>query len=344
MPLGLPPLPPVSTWSTFFPRKYLTLVGASMPNSYRGFPHRTVLASPKLADKFVRSLKIRDNEVVIEAFPGVGQLTRSLLRGGQREDSESEMELRRRWWEERDPSSSANSTGNLKRDSAFPNWLQLYQPGKEDRSKEQARGQSGEEGDELSISEASGSKKPAAVVVCEPSPELAIMGLGMDESHRIDPMDSNLQRDNAYHNISNMLVGTAEDLVLPIHQSRHEPRLYLTPANPYLWHVLPYILEHPEIAGQVEKAGGADITSTQGEDYFAEAKRRWRGPEPHVTVVAQMPHSDTGETLCNQWIASVIGASDGDPGFIWRWGRMRMAFLVGKVLYDVSVLVDRSQV
>ena len=53
-----------------------------MDRTNREFKGRLLLANPKHTNEFARALKIREDEVVIEAFPGNGQLTRSLLYGG----------------------------------------------------------------------------------------------------------------------------------------------------------------------------------------------------------------------------------------------------------------------
>lgn len=61
-----------------------------MDRTNRQFKGRVLLANPKLTNEFVRALKIREDEIVIEAFPGPGQLTRSLLYGGNDLEGESE--------------------------------------------------------------------------------------------------------------------------------------------------------------------------------------------------------------------------------------------------------------
>lgn len=61
-----------------------------MDQTNRQFKGRALLANPKLTNEFVRALKIREGEVVIEAFPGPGQLTRSLLNGGNDLESDTQ--------------------------------------------------------------------------------------------------------------------------------------------------------------------------------------------------------------------------------------------------------------
>ena len=97
--------------------------------------------------------------------------------------------------------------------------------------------------------------------------------------------------------------------------------------SPYFWNVLPTVVQSPEIVADLYAAGSVDLDGVS-ED---EAVARWRGSPPHITLVAQFPHKNFGEQLIAQWLHSVIGAAEGKPGFIWRWGRARIAMLMQKV-------------
>lgn len=93
--LRLPPLPHPSTFRDVF-----LSTGTSICKIYkstlegsivsREISKRPALASQVLADRFVRDLGLRENEVVIDAYAGPGQLTRSLLAGGHNETTKED--------------------------------------------------------------------------------------------------------------------------------------------------------------------------------------------------------------------------------------------------------------
>jgi hypothetical protein len=56
-----------------------------MDKTNREFSGRVLLVNPQLANEFVRALRLREKEIVIEAFPGPGVITRALLNGGRDE-------------------------------------------------------------------------------------------------------------------------------------------------------------------------------------------------------------------------------------------------------------------
>lgn len=223
-----------------------------MDRTNREFRKRIMLTNPKHTDEFARALRIREGEVIVEAFPGPGQLTRSLLSGGN------------------DPATA----------TTYP--------------------------------------KPAAVVACEPSPQMLQTGLGLKESQLPGELPARFE---------------SEDYTVyqsHVHQSDLDPRLFLSPSTPYRWPTLPQMLSHELVLPHLPKY------SESTKDEVASRRRPWDAPAPHITFVAQMPDSVPGDQMIAQWISSAIGEIDGQKSWIWQWGRVRLALLVGKNQYDVS--------
>lgn len=52
---------------------------------------------------------------------------------------------------------------------------------------------------------------------------------------------------------------------------------------------------------------------------------------PNLHLIAQIPDSDMGEQLVSQWIGCIASHS-----WLFRWGRVKMSFVVRPALYDVS--------
>lgn len=288
----LPPLPPRAQWKTIWPRSVLRY---SMDRTNREFNGRFLLANSRLTDEFTKALRIRDNEIIIEAFPGPGILTRSLLNGGVSDtDTEGEAEI--------------------------------------DENREY--------------------KKPALVVACEPSPKL-LEGLGM-------PTDQSPEEIPARFESEDYSVYQSK-----VYQSEHEPRLLLSPSTPYRWPTLtqmlghelvqPFLQQYPSgaegAAGSPSEASvvgnsetGTPDTRTATSDGTSGAiasstQRPWAAPPPHITIVSQMPLSIAGDQMVSQWVGSAVGNSTGERSWIWKWGRLRLALLVSKTQYDVSLLV-----
>ena len=262
-----------------------------------GFPHRLSLQNPTLTDKFVEAIKWRDNEVLIECFSGPGFLTRSLITGGQQEVSS-------------DPS---------------------------DRPIDEETPIVG--------------RAPTLVVVSEPSHELLCIGFGMspesspafiaEESKPTDstaasistvPRNLRKRRDNVKKRF-----GTFKDLfrgdgVAPPVITVQSPLdgLLLSPSNPFSWGTLPGILSNPIVS---ERMTPCDPTISGIDAY----KRSWTDEPPHITIAGTFPDARLGEQLFSQWVSSATKSStDSKTYFIWAWGRVRMAFLLGLGLYDVS--------
>jgi hypothetical protein len=293
----LPALPPRSRWRTIWPR---TIIRYSMDRTNREFVGRTLLVNTRLADEFTRALRIRSNEVIIEAFPGPGILTRSLLSGGVDTDFEG-----------------IESSDHQRPAQAI----------------EEREG---------------GYKKPALVVACEPSPRL-LLHLGLDENDLPDEIPP--QSDSDQYVIFKSKV----------YQSKDEERLLLSPSTPYRWPTLSQLLGNKLVERRMEKwSEGEGESESEGhgegtaksvgegandESYINQGtgttivtptQRPWEAPPPHITVVAQMPVSVSGDQMVSQWVGSAAGMPGEARNWIWKWGRLRLALLVGKTQYDVS--------
>jgi hypothetical protein len=232
-----------------------------MDRSNREFNGRVLLVNPKIANDFVKALKLRKDEIVIEAFPGPGVLTRALIDGGI------------------DPEEDETTTN-----------------------------------------------KPAVVVASEPSPQLLYEGLGMSVNDQPGDMPASFEIDD-----------------LPNHEARvytsqHVPRLLLSPSTPYRWPTFPQILGHPLLKPfmPIHNNGNTNEDEKLSNMRKDKGHRPWDSPKPAITIVAQIPQSVAGDQMVSQWIGSAVGNGPFERTWVWRWGRMRLALLVGKNQYDVG--------
>jgi hypothetical protein len=288
----LPPLPPPSTWSTYFPRKLLPLSRTEPAIVLRG---RSLLASKQLCDEFVRELKIRPGEVIIEANAGPGQLTRSLLEGGNTIDEDE------RWdaWE-----NSPDRDG----DNSWPMW----------DTPPKGKGRAGIPGEGKTEY-----PRPAAVVVTEPSLTLLERGFNYTSTSPKNFLHSDYPGSTppvptSYNTFQNLDHGVNEHAA--VQQSPYHPSLLLSESSAYRWPTLPMLLNDPLV-----------------KPYLGKGKREWEDEPPNITVVATVPDHVGGEQLVAQWIGSAVGGSSGKQ-WLWQWGRVRLAILCGKGLYDVSTI------
>lgn len=313
---GLPPLPPISSWSTYFKRTEYPKPPDPLIREFRG---RTLLATRSLCDDFVKAVKLRPGEVVIEVWPGHGQLTRSLLSGGNRQVSSP--------WSEEDvkaaqkaaatpPLSLAKSTFLTQTqvarrklgETSYPEWSEdlLANRTSEDRS--------GQNQD-------TDLPRPAVVVTTESSPVLNVKSLGLPPSQILEHLDAE-EKDSA-------LPGREYEPPVKLFQSAHETRLIICPHTIYRWSTAPVILSHPLVTKRLPPN-----LDESGEAY-EDGRRPWDAPPPHITLAGHIPINIVGEQLVAQWIGSVVGDSEGRRSWIWQWGRVRLALLMGKGLYDV---------
>ncbi|KAJ9119071.1 hypothetical protein QFC22_003562 [Naganishia vaughanmartiniae] len=72
------------------------------------------------------------------------------------------------------------------------------------------------------------------------------------------------------------------------------------------------------------------VAVLEADGLLSEVQRRsWSGQPSNLHMIATIPDSDMGEQLVSQWIGCVATRS-----WLFRWGRVRMSFLVKPTLYD----------
>ena len=309
--LRLPPLPPQASWGTHFSR--IILSRSPDPLTHRHFPNRVLIANRDISDQFVRTLGIRPNEVVLETFAGNGCLTRSLLHGGNPENT---AEISAAWLAEKDTGATElHSDGDT---VDFPTWkaeLASHQP------------------TPSTVSETP-LNTPRLVIACEPSPEFLVRGLGMPPSQVPPRVGGSLRisiqgkapvsEDHDKGRVYSSSLMEPNQYIVTVHQSTFEPNLLLSPTTPYVWETVPRILSNELVASKLETHSPTD-----------RVLRPWSAPAPPITLVGQMADSAVNEQMVAQWIGSAIGAADNTPSWIWAWGRVRLAMVLPRRTYDV---------
>ncbi|KAK8869855.1 hypothetical protein IAR55_000423 [Kwoniella newhampshirensis] len=306
----LPPLPSSTRWSAHFPARYLPV--SPDKNTIRKSFGRVLLANPYLADKFVRAMGIREGEVIIEHYAGVGGLTRSLLSGG---DAVGEAQK----WRVEDmskPQSQDEVVGTTssksKATKSFPRWI-------DDLPKNPSTSSTSESSDEF--------VRPKLVVASEGSSELIIRGYDYSSTSLTPPVRFTVQEQIRGRLVSDDLTGATVHTV-PVYPSSHDPSLLLSHSTVYVWPTLPSQLSDPLISPHLEMY---DPAAAPGPDA---TKRPWSAEPPKITMVCQVPDSAIGEQLVAQWVGSAVGDLGQERTWVWQWGRVKMALLVGKSLYD----------
>lgn len=331
--LPLPPLPPIRTWKQHFPRGLLAITPD--PAVQRETTGRIFLTNRSLVDQFVRSLHLRDDEVVLEGFSGPGVVTRSLLNGGWPEDETVKAEE----WIRAGPEGVGTGAEGMRKvkakdgDYRFPTWL-------EDLRKELEKGGESLRGEVTDPTTIGAKEKPKVVIAIESSPEILVRGLGLEPCNipkptsNIDPTkpSDDPQIDESGADISFRRPKVIDlrkpsDQPVTVFKSHHDDRLLLSPMVPYYQPVLPGLLEHELIKPYLEVYDVSQPNPT---------KRPWSAPPPPITYVAQIPDSERGETMAVAYILQSIGAAHGRQSWIYEYGRVRLALLVGRPLYDVS--------
>ncbi|KIR54124.1 hypothetical protein I315_03181 [Cryptococcus gattii Ru294] len=288
----LPPLPPTPKFATYFPARLLPL--SPNPVLIRKAPGRVLLANPSLGDDFVRALGIREGEVIVEGYAGVGGLTRSLVTGGDavREGKE---------WEEEKRLESIRP-GEKGKGTELPAWMEDLPAMSNYKSRPPAP------------------RIPKLVVSTEGSLGLIQKGLDYNEN----PHEASLNDFKGRHPDSSIANYIAKET--PIVPSPHKDNLLLSHSTVYLWQAVPSVLEHPTVNAALPVY---DPSASPG----SQKKRPWSAPPPPITIVSQMPNSSLGEQLVSQWVGSAAG-EEHKRSWIWEYGRVRIALLCGKSLYD----------
>jgi hypothetical protein len=272
----------------------------------------------------------------VEVNAGPGQLTRSLLAGGQKEVvkpwSAEEIDASRDAWKGVTmPKLDSPARGSgTKLPEGFPLWRNELSEGRtldkhdeEDKAAEHREGAvTTETASAAETASASAINKPALVVASESSAQIIMRGLGFP-AELVPFKGLMLERLSEAAILDDMTSAG-------VYQSPLDPRLALSLSTPYRWPVLPRILSSPIVAKHLpiydpEAPPGPDTT-----------KRPWEADPPPLTIVGHIPNSLNGEQMLAQWVGSSVGEAGTPRSWIWEWGRVRLALLVGKSLYDVS--------
>jgi hypothetical protein len=325
--LRLPPLPPARDWRTAFPRTSIAgfKVSAHESQMSKGETSgRMSLANPSLCDAFVRALGIRKDEVVVETYCGGGQLTRSLLAGGNNETTAAD------WAEVDAEAGTAGDKGN---------------------SKAQAQVEAeADTGNKTKRTKTSSFKFPEWNVASAPkykgklSPEVAESLVQPKLVVANDPHFATLARGLGFN--PNLVPHSKYELAKTDKASKSEPHLRRAPsaAHPsnlqdalvfstqsvYHWPSLPDILSDPLVVAALPVY---DNTKTGVEATY----RPWSAPPPPITIVTNFPTAVVGDQMISQWISSAAGSEDYGRSWLWKWGRVRIAGLVHRGMYDVSL-------
>lgn len=247
----------------------------------------------------------------MEVNPGMGLLTRSLLNGGRSGDVKEEW----RAWEEgkgvtEEKKGRGKAKAKAKEGEEWPGWSISINFSTSSSSPD------------TSSEPSDTPRRPSLVVASEPSPQL----LSRSFDYTPKPPDPNfpasISLDYQFEHLN-------------LQQCTHEPNLILSESTAYRWPTLPGILSDPAVVSYLTSISSRE-TGGPGEA-GRDGKRQWEDSEPPITIVAHIPDSVIGEQMLAQWIGSVVGGSQGRQ-WIWQWGRVRLAVLCAKGLYDVGRL------
>lgn len=309
--LRLPPLPSSKLWPVYFPKKTAKSPQSHVSLALRDFAGRLNLANPRLCDQFVRDLGIRDNEVVVEVFGGVGSLTRALASGGQSDKSEDEA-TKAEWIEatKDQPRFTKKSQHPSGRRPAnfFPSWIETF-------DKETQGGKFLDESRQY-LPDEPGLKQPAVVTNIEPAGSLLKYGFDAELSATVpSPLDTNPSKQ-------------AEQTGLEI--CKYNDRIVLAYGDPYFYETLEKVIAHPLVINHLP------VTNPDAADECSKRYRKWTDEAPPLTVVYHVPQIDMGDQMLSSLMTSVLGSAEGAPSYIWRYGRLRLSLLLSRYAYDVS--------
>lgn len=328
--LRLPPLPPAAEWGSTVWMKSPRGEGAGSRESGK----RVLLSNKDIANQFVRELGIRKNEVIIDAYCGPGQTTRALLAGGYDETTSADW---KRTVEEQQAkglpvgpvASEIKRRRGLGLDFDFPPWdvsetdtiaRPIVKPkGRPPKAKAAD--------DEAPTTPKSASiTTPKFVVANDPKVSALWRGFGLDPD-QIPP--SRWEMDDVPEPGAEQPTGLRH-LKRTVYPSHLQPNLGISPVTIYHWPTAASILSDPLVAQHLE-------VYDESKGPLEGTKRPWDAPAPPITLVATIPDAEFGDQLVNQWILSSTSSNtEGKRGWIWEWGRVRLALLVTRGVYDVS--------
>lgn len=333
--LRLPPLPPAVEWGNTVWMKSPRGEGAGSRESGK----RVTLANKGLANDFVRELGIRKNEVVIDAYCGPGQTTRALLAGGN--DETTSADWKRTVEEQKEkglPVGPVASEIKRRRGTAmdfnFPPWDvsetdDIVRPVVKSKGRP-PKAKANEDGEV-----AAPPAKPASVTtpkfVVANDPKVSALWRGFGFNPDLLP-PSRWEMDDVPEPGAEPPTGLRH-LKRTVYPSHLQENLGISPVTIYHWPTAASILSDPLVAQHLE-------VYDESKGPLEGTKRPWDAPAPPITLVATIPDAVFGDQLVNQWILSATSSNaEGKRGWIWEWGRVRLALLVTRSIYDVSISI-----
>lgn len=302
--LRLPPLPPVQEIANIFSSSAKMKVEGIQA---REMQKRLWLVNPTLTNRFVRELGIRKGEVIIDTYAGFGSLTRALLAGGYDETTPED------WDKVREEQAVVGpQEGSVKRRNAgqftFPTWnVDTAEPAKLPKH------------DEKKV------EVPSLVVCNEPAISWLSRGMGF-----LPDLAPPGKWDFLVPQPAEMKERINKEEKMEVYPSILEKeRLVFAPESIYHWPTLPKILSHELVTKHLPVYD----ESKEGVEKY---QRPWKADPPHITMTSVIQDTVLGDQLLNQWVASSIGSEDHPHSWLWKWGRVRFAFLVPRHVYDVS--------
>lgn len=274
------------------------------------------LVNQKIANEFVRNLGLRESEVVIDAYCGPGQITRALLAGGY--DETTAADWKKVVAEQRAkglPIGQVAAETKRRRVTGgtfdFPPW-----------------DMSDVESPKYSKKPPSDLITPKLVIANDPKISSLARGLGFDLDD-VPPSKWELEDPPQSGAEEPKELAKTRPLVYP---SALQPNLVLSPITVYHWSTIPMILENPLVAPNLPVFDASKDSADQ-------TKRPWNAPPPPLTLLATIPDGPFGDQLVNQWVMSATSVGGGGKrGWLWQWGRVRMALLINRGLYDVRLM------
>jgi len=268
--------------------------------------NRTTLADPALCDQFVRDLGLREGEVVIDAYCSAGTLTRSLLAGGYNETTPEDWEQVTREQQELGLLPKQVKRRVFGSPFTFPPWdpatAQKFEVPEPPRGKEIVQ--------------------PKLVVANDPHVSVLARALGFIPD---------MAPPTRWESCEPQDPARLPDFKRPrsVYPSVLEKNLVFAVNSAYVWSTVPDILKSPLVWPSLPVY---DDTKEGVEATY----RPWSAPPPPITLLATLPPNVMGDQLMSQGVASAIGSDDFGRAWLWKWGRVRLATLVAKGLYDVS--------
>lgn len=287
--LPLPPPPPRTEWSRAFPTNNFNIVNRlSSPGAHAiGKGKRTQVADQALADSIVRALDVKSDEIVLEAYPGMGFLTRALLALPPAQHPRKVLTI--------EPSVDFNVHGlNLSPEAALAGF---------------------------SLDEEKVKAKQALLATRRAAMRVVYHDIAAGRDARDIPESPE---------ISHPMDSTKGTHIFRSFPSADDPALTIIDGTMFDWKTVP-ALESQGLLSDVQRREWHDGEHPLPSHLPSSTDVRIAEP-PNLHLISQIPDSDMGEQLVNQWISCVAGQS-----WLFRWGRVKMSFIVKPTLFDVSV-------